>query len=89
MQRPKACLDCAAKDKALTPEDLARLNRLSYRKRYAAGQLIAGLSNNPGRGDQAHQVFARAAVITRVARRGITICGPRELEPLRLSVCNS
>jgi CRP/FNR family transcriptional regulator len=48
MQRPKACLDCAVKDKALckalTPEHLAKLNCLSYHKRYAAGQLIAGLS---------------------------------------------
>src|SRR5215510_9006657 len=48
MQRPKACLDCAVRDqalcKALTPDDLAKLNRLSYRKRYTAGQLITGPS---------------------------------------------
>jgi CRP/FNR family transcriptional regulator, anaerobic regulatory protein len=47
MQRAKACRDCAVRDKALckalSPEDLAKLNRLSYRKRYSAGQLIAGL----------------------------------------------
>src|SRR5262245_56895857 len=48
IQRAKACLDCAVRDKALckvlSPEDLAKLNRLSYRKRYAAGQPISGLS---------------------------------------------
>lgn len=48
MQRAKACRDCAVKDKALckalSPEDLAKLNRLSYRKRYSAGQPIAALS---------------------------------------------
>ena len=48
MSRAKACLDCAVRDKALCkalcPEDLAKLNRLSYRKRYSAGQPIAALS---------------------------------------------
>jgi len=48
MQRAKTCLDCAVRDKALckalSSEDLAKLNRLSYRKHYAAGQMISGLS---------------------------------------------
>jgi len=48
MPRAKACLGCAVKDKALckalSPEDLAKLNRLAYRKRYRAGQMISGLS---------------------------------------------
>lgn len=45
--RPKACLDCAVRDSALcrvlSPQQLARLNRRSYRRRYPAGQLIAGV----------------------------------------------
>src|SRR5262245_43351011 len=48
MQRAKACLDCAVRDKALckplSPEDLAKLNRLSYRKHYSPGHMISGLS---------------------------------------------
>jgi CRP/FNR family transcriptional regulator, anaerobic regulatory protein len=48
MPRAKACLDCAVRDKALcqalSPEDLAKLNRLAYRKRYSAGQVISALS---------------------------------------------
>jgi len=52
MQRAKACLDCAVRDqalcKALSPEDLGKLNRLSYRKRYAAGQSISAPSTAEG-----------------------------------------
>ena len=48
MQRTRVCLDCAVRDKALcnalSPDDLAKLNRLSYRKRYCAGQLISASS---------------------------------------------
>jgi len=48
MPRAKTCLECAVRDQALcqtlSPEALAKLNRLSFRKRYAAGQVIAGLS---------------------------------------------
>jgi CRP/FNR family transcriptional regulator, anaerobic regulatory protein len=52
MQRAKACLDCAVRDKALcqalSPADLAKLNRLAYHKRYSAGQVISALSTSEG-----------------------------------------
>src|SRR5262245_27876287 len=46
--RPKACSECAVRDTALCrvlgSQQLARLNRRSYRRWYAAGQLIAGVA---------------------------------------------
>ena len=43
-----SCLACAVRESALchvlNPQQLASLNRRSFRKRYAAGQLIAGVS---------------------------------------------
>jgi CRP/FNR family transcriptional regulator len=45
--RRDACNDCAIRTKALcralSPEQLARLRRLSFRKRYPPGRLIAGI----------------------------------------------
>jgi CRP/FNR family transcriptional regulator, anaerobic regulatory protein len=44
----RTCLACAVRESALchvlSPQQLASLNRRSFRKRYAAGQLISGLS---------------------------------------------
>jgi hypothetical protein len=44
--RPKPCSECAVRDTALcrvlTTQQLARLNRRSYRRYYPAGQMIAG-----------------------------------------------
>src|SRR6476661_3917293 len=46
--RPKACSACAVRDTAicrvLNTQQLARLNRRSYRRLYPAGQLIAGVA---------------------------------------------
>src|SRR5262245_1545501 len=46
--RPKACSECAVRDTALCrvlgTQQLARLNRRSYRRWYPAGQLIAGVA---------------------------------------------
>jgi CRP/FNR family transcriptional regulator, anaerobic regulatory protein len=46
--RPKACSACAVRDTAicrvLNTQQLARLNRRSYRRCYPAGQLIAGVA---------------------------------------------
>jgi CRP/FNR family transcriptional regulator, anaerobic regulatory protein len=46
--RPKACFACAVRDSALcrvlNTQQLARLNRKSYRRMYPAGQLIAGVA---------------------------------------------
>ncbi len=46
--RPKACSACAVRDTAicrvLNTQQLARLNRSSYRRVYPAGQLIAGVA---------------------------------------------
>jgi len=46
--RPKACSACAVRDTALcrvlNAQQLARLNRSSYRRVYPAGQLIAGVA---------------------------------------------
>jgi CRP/FNR family transcriptional regulator, anaerobic regulatory protein len=46
--RPKACSRCLVRDAALcgvlSPQQLARLNRHSYRRWYPAGQLIAGVA---------------------------------------------
>jgi CRP/FNR family transcriptional regulator len=45
---PKTCLQCPVRDTALCrvlgPQQLARLNRHSYRRWYPAGQLIAGVA---------------------------------------------
>src|SRR5262245_58237592 len=47
-RRPKRCHDCAVRESALcgvlSAEQLADLNRRSFRKRYTAGQLIAGVA---------------------------------------------
>ena len=46
--RPKACSECAVRETALcrvlNAQQLARLNRRSYRRWYPAGQLIAGVA---------------------------------------------
>jgi len=46
--RPKACSECAVRDTALCrvlgTQQLARLNRRSYRRWYPAGQVIAGVT---------------------------------------------
>jgi CRP/FNR family transcriptional regulator, anaerobic regulatory protein len=46
--RQRSCVDCAVREsalcRALTPQQLASLNRRSFRKRYPAGQLIAGVA---------------------------------------------
>ena len=46
--RPKACSVCAVRETALCrvldTQQLARLNRRSYRRLYPAGQLIAGVT---------------------------------------------
>lgn len=46
--RPRACLECPVRDTALcrvlNAQQLARLNRRSYRRWYPAGQLIAGVA---------------------------------------------
>jgi CRP/FNR family transcriptional regulator, anaerobic regulatory protein len=46
--RPKACSACAVREtglcRVLTPQQLTRLNRSSYRRGYLAGQLIAGVA---------------------------------------------
>jgi CRP/FNR family transcriptional regulator len=46
--RPKACSECAVRDTALcrvlNPQQLARLNRRSYRRWYPAGRMIAGVA---------------------------------------------
>ena len=46
--RPKACSACAVRETAicrvLNPQQLARLNRRSYRRMYPPGQLIAGVA---------------------------------------------
>src|SRR5262245_27092737 len=46
--RPKACSECVVRDSALcrvlSAQQLARLNRRSYRRWYPAGQMIAGVT---------------------------------------------
>lgn len=52
LQRRTGCLQCAVREQALckvlNPQDLAKLNRHAYHKRFAAGQLLSGLTAEPG-----------------------------------------
>jgi hypothetical protein len=48
MRRRNSCLDCVVRSSALchvlSAAQLANLNRLSYRKRYPPGRVIAGVN---------------------------------------------
>src|SRR5262245_21857059 len=52
LQRRKGCSQCAVRDvalcKVLSPQDLAKLNRLAHHKRYPAGQVLTGLTGAHG-----------------------------------------
>jgi len=52
LQRRKGCSQCAVREQALckvlSPQDLAKLNRLAHHKRYPAGQVLTGLAAPDG-----------------------------------------
>lgn len=70
MARRNLCSECAIRTRALccalSPEQLASLNRISYRRRYAAGRTISG----PDAGDWFANVLSGVVKLTKTLADG-------------------